>query len=740
MTVKTRTKKADYLLKLFQEAASAAEKSRRYKRDNEEYYYSNVDDNKTQFDDEQLDYIKAAYDIPISSKISFPIIEQFLAFLTGAKPFPRLIAPEEVTKETTMAYQNAYHGTCYESHFEREFANALRNMLVVGSGYLYVRPNNFFNETTFGIVQRHLDWKNVLVDPHSRLIDFSDADYMIIVDVMRVDKAEKFYGIKINDEFINDSSTIPSGDIFADYDFEYGFWDFGKSNTFDKKRKYIWIREFFRKEQINIYITPEGYVSVKKPVPIDIPNEEKLALRGQLNEITDRYIQLGQGQDESMQNINAINTGMEDMESPGMAQEAMLEENVQSENMNNEAAQLKEQMMQLQLQIASMPDELPGYQIEMENGETIESTEIKTIRKKRIKRELMIGDNIVEQEYLPTDIFPISHFCISHNGSPNKTFGILHYMHDLEEAMNKFISLIIRDLQTNSNRKLFYYRGTIIEQEHFESQWSRPGATIEIEPDANLPEAGMPKIIEPSPINQALTHMVDRFLSLIEYVTGMYGVLQGNSQQAPETLGATESMQNYGVQRVKLYSRTIEDPIQDFVYNTINYLQRYIPRDKYLKYFDENGDEAELQILDNREDLRFKVRVEIIKSLPTIRQMKSHLLGIVAGQTKNPYVADYLTQIMLKTLDLPEGDKLAADIDVIKNLEQQVQQLSESLKQKDSQLKSLTNNMQQKEMASKVNSEVNKAKTEIAVEKEKIKNENENEYNQNNLVEEEFSY
>jgi uncharacterized protein HemX len=84
-----------------------------------------------------------------------------------------------------------------------------------------------------------------------------------------------------------------------------------------------------------------------------------------------------------------------------------------------------------------------------------------------------------------------------------------------------------------------------------------------------------------------------------------------------------------------------------------------------------------------------------------------------------------LTQHALELIDLPEGRRWSEEIDVIQKLKQQVGQLSQQLDELQKQNKSLENNMQQKQMASRVDSavkdtEMNLERMEMEKEKEDV--------------------
>lgn len=692
----------------FTEYQSAAGEMRKYRDNCEEFYFNDVESSLSQFTQKQKNEIDRAYKIPVSTKISYPIIEQMIAFLTGNKPFPRLIAPTDAQANWTETYSKGYAGVWYESKADRELKLALRDMLVVGSGFLRARTNSFFNETTFNVVLEYVDWHSVYVDPKSKKEDFSDAERICIQKSMPKGKAEKEYNIKISDNNLFDD---PSGFTAPSDNDDYVAITDGSSTSNDKK--IVWIREWFEKVETNIYIGDDRYVSLKKPKQILIPNEDKLKLK----ELIDKTVQ-GQQEDSRLQNEigQAKQSGVpESFTEEGLDDQDEynnIAENVQGQFQGQQTVS-PEQLTQMQTAYAKMPNKVPAFKLIDELGNEHLVRSITKIKDKKIKRLLIVGNQIIEEEVLNFDRYPLIHFTISHLRSPNKTYGVIHYIMDLVKAMNKFWSMMIYEMQVNNSRKVLYPQGAIIDKTKVESDWAKPNSWIEYVSNPSLPDGGMPTILEPSPLNQASQAIVSSLLQLVEYITGIYGVIQGNQNEAPNTFGATQSLQTFGTQRVKLYSRGLEPPLEDLAYAVISYLHLYAPRDKYLTYFNSDNQQDQVMFLDDGVDLQFKCRVELSNSLPTIRTMTAQLIGMVSAQTKNPYVADFLTKYMLKILDLPEGKELSEQIDVIKQMEQQISQLQQQLQASDQRGKALENNLYQKELAHKVDLEAEKQKSAI---------------------------
>ena len=702
----------DKLNKRFKTASTARAEIDKYRVVHKEFYYNDVDSTKSQFDRQQMNNIQQTYNIPISTKISYPIIEQMLSFLTGTKPFPRLVGATDEDGELASIYAEGYKGVWYESKSNRELKNALKDMLVVGIGFIKTRTNDFFDESTFNVIHEYIRWKHIYIDPESRKEDLSDAEYIIHAYPMPLSKAKKKFDTDIQ---------IPSNfsiDGYGSMDDDAGG---GFSEDNDEDKALVYIKEFYEKEEKSVYISENGDVSLKRPKPIEVPNPKKLVLGEQIDALKQQLNEMMQVQQQTANQIQEIDQVPNAMPSDASLDTAMNEQEVRNSNneLNQEIEGLQAQLQELQKMFGQEPNKVPAYQLTNERDEKIISFDPVRTTKKRIKRTLMAADQIIEKEYLPVENYPIVAFTMQHAGITNKTYGIMHYILDLQKFLNKTYSMLIYDMQISNRPKVFIPEGSVVNKKKFEESFSLPGAMLEYKANDRLPNGGKPEIIQPSPLSQVTTYVIQEMTKLIEYVTGIHGVVMGDSSSMPNTASATSSLQNFGTQRVKLYARNIEPSLEALATTTIEHLQHYAPKDKQMMYIDEKSKPKAFQLLSMKDDLKFKIRVDIVNDLPTVRHQMATMLSAVAGQTKNPYVADALTKEVIKLLDQPDLVDLAEKIDAMKQLEQQNQQLQEELKTKDGQIKVLTNNQMQKDASHKIEKAATEAQKDIDIEKVK---------------------
>lgn len=690
--------KPKYYIELFKYLSSAKSTYTKNKRFDEEFYFSDVEGTGSQFTKAQLETIRKKYDIPISSKLTYAIIEQLLAFLTGAKPYPQLTANTDTPEASLFkrTFEELFNNVWTESQADQSMYLTLRDMLTTGSGYMRPRKNDFYNESTFNCIIENVPWTDVYVDPTSRQADLQDAQYMCIAKGMSVERAENEYDITLNQEDWNQEGDLNTGLEPTVEGYEYiQSWDL---QSLDKKKKFVIVKEFFEKKNVYLYITDQDQILKAKPTPISIPNPEKQQLAMEMAQVQQQMQAMAsQAQVADPSQIGATEGAQE-----GIQQGAM-------------------QLQAMQKALSLMPDMVPALKgITETDGEVI-CQKVFKIKKIRIHRTLQVGRKIIEQEILPVDIYPIHHFTVSHFRNPNRTFGIVHFIKDVVKAYNKFLSLAIYNLQISGSPKIFYAQGTVADPVKFEQHLSIPGSVNEWIPDSTLPDGGRPQIVEGAPLQQSFVQLIGMMTQLAEYITGIYGVMQGNANEAPATLGATQSLQSFGTQRIKLASRAIETPLSQLMYSTVSLLRKYIDRSK-LALIDANGDQAELSAME-MDNLEFRTRVQITSSLPTSRQMAATLLATLAGQTANPAVQDLLLESSLKFMDIKEADEIKEKVDIVKQMQSQLEQLGQQAKDLEGQLRAAQNNLAQKDIVI----EASKAKQQIAAEQAIATNEIKNE-------------
>jgi hypothetical protein len=319
---------------------------------------------------------------------------------------------------------------------------------------------------------------------------------------------------------------------------------------------------------------------------------------------------------------------------------------------------------------------------------TIEEKDLKVLAK-----YISLG-KYCEKYYLPLDGYNITPFIDEFAGNPYP-LGSLDFLYGMQRALNKFVLLTLLNASLSNNMKMMAVKNSINKQ-MYEDSYAVPGALIEYEWEEGQPP---PKEINPTPLSGEFFAFPEKLISMMEYITGIFGVMQGNPEDAPRTASGLISLQNYGGQKVKLLGRNMEEALMNVGDNTIALFQNYAGFNQVIQYFNEQSrkpEQLEFNTIEVYDGGRFKVnndlsvgkyksRVEIRQDYGSERQGKAMVLSQVLNVTKNPA----LIKPILKLADIPEIDDILGEIDQIAKLQQQTgqqQQAMDRLQQVNTQL------------------------------------------------------
>lgn len=332
-----------------------------------------------------------------------------------------------------------------------------------------------------------------------------------------------------------------------------------------------------------------------------------------------------------------------------------------------------------------------------------------------VQRVVKVGNLIIDKELMPITFYPNFPYVAGHCDTPY-TYPVMHYIVDLIHALNKIMAITIENAQKGSNFGMTAAEGSIVDEERFQRDRSTPGATTYYVPDASVPDGGRPQIVQPAQLSNAWFTLFKEIISLIEYITGIFDLMQGNAANAPQTMGATNNITNFGTQRVKMTARGLDQTNQELLNCMIEYIQAYAPPGNLMRYLadsealmeirtnvagiiqqqseqpgfeEKQGGQQMATIIENMTtenvkailgDIKigeYKVAYRSSNNLPTTRQMALQVIQTVMSRMSNDAMSMAVMKMALQLMDYPEVDKLLREADMVQQLQQQVEQLAE---------------------------------------------------------------
>lgn len=379
-----------------------------------------------------------------------------------------------------------------------------------------------------------------------------------------------------------------------------------------------------------------------------------------------------------------------------------------------------------------------------------------------VKRTLKLGQLILWQEILPITKYPIFDYVHLHNRNPFP-YGVVHNIVDLEYAANKLIALIIENIQKSPGGGVMAAAGSISDRNKFVKERSRINGIAEFEASPDLPNGGAPIQMQPQPLNSAAYTMFKDLIGLMEKITGVFDLVQGDGANAPQTLGATTSIQNFGTQRPKMYARRLDWTNQDVMETVIEFMQAYSPMGNMLNYIEgtsawmsiemdvkskmqetdkgqqpvpnEYGDQTATYIHDEvtRQTTailgsvkvgQYRVRYQSSNNLPTTREMAKQVLQSALQVASDGSTQMVIMQSLLDLIDFPETDKVLNDINLANKLQDTISQLQEKVANDQKELKRLEKDneiLMYKAKDAELQALVTVAKKDVAIAAKEIK-------------------
>ena len=104
-------------------------------------------------------------------------------------------------------------------------------------------------------------------------------------------------------------------------------------------------------------------------------------------------------------------------------------------------------------------------------------------------------------------------------------------------------------------------------------KWAQPGVGIEVDFDM-----GQPVVASPAPLPNELYNNEQTAKNDIDHQLGLYEMMMGNSQAAPQTYKATISLDEFGQRKIKSKLADIEGALQRLAKVAIQLMQELYQR------------------------------------------------------------------------------------------------------------------------------------------------------------------
>ena len=340
-----------------------------------------------------------------------------------------------------------------------------------------------------------------------------------------------------------------------------------------------------------------------------------------------------------------------------------------------------------------------------------ELIEVVEVVQTRIKITCTVGDLLLYEQILNTDIYPIVPVPNIWTGTPYPKSDISK-VQDSQRLLNKLFSLTLSHAQASAGLKLLVPEGSVDDLGQLEQDWARPNAVIPYNP-----EFGAPHFPAPQSLSGEFYNLISRIEHYIDLSFGIPELMQGFKESAPETVRGTAMLAEMGETRGKSKLRDIEGSLTRLGRSIYNLSKGHYTYAKTFRIIQPNNDITEFTVNNMYDDKSQEVNA-IVNDIT----IGHYDVRIISGSTlPSNRVAEYNMYLEAFKMNLVD------DVEVLKKTEifdkegvlqrkGQMAQMQSYIKQLEEQLKKLSGDLQTAEretMSSRKRAETEKFKSRL---------------------------
>jgi len=483
-----------------------------------------------------------------------PVIEMMKYFSTSKTPRWQAVAAEGSDTDVASVHADIAEYCWHLSNGDSIYSSVIQDALVKGVGWFQIDVDPDLDKGMGEVVYKRLEPFDVYVDPMARDFLMRDAAYIIIKKDLSKTQLMQLYPeskAKIrkatssannsNGMFMTDRDTMASDSIQPN-DVGYDAYDPETSELDDV----IDIYETYSKEKYVLY-------NVFLQIPANVKDIKEMKAN-MLKQIDDRKMELQVSYKEKALEIQEL-----------VAQGEMIYERAELELKRLEEQnekELKEFELQLTNQIQESSSQIEQQiltQSELDiimNDPLIKSTIMEAVKfyDTRVKVSVTLGsDTMLYETTLPINNYPLIPIPYMWTGTPYPQSAVLPLIGKQQE-INKSHQLMVHNANLSSNLRFVYEEGSIPEAE-WEQYSSAPGALLKYRQGFTPPTP-----INPMPINNAFFSNVQQGKQDMEYISGIYSSMQGDTGAQHETYRGLLAQDEHGTRRIKAWMQTIVEP------------------------------------------------------------------------------------------------------------------------------------------------------------------------------------
>ena len=651
-----------------------------------------------------------------------PVVEMLNFYATANRPRWQAVGVEGSDTDVAAVFSDIADYVWDLSDGVSLYANCINDAITKSVGYLLVTVDQDSDDGMGDVRIIQPDPFDIFIDPKSRDMLLRDASYVIIRKVLPKEHLKKLYPqfkakiSKANSDIVGFEENYTEKS-FGSSQKDFSFKDIGESESVTGKGENDQLIEFFEcYEKIKI-----EYINVFYKVPLT--DEQKQQMQEQVQmQMEEQAKELEVRMLEEQQRLQMA------LQSGEILQERYdLELEKLQKGMQQQLQQMQQQLMKdMQDRMETIENAVitkKEFDILVKEDKFKETVvEAIPFYQNRIELSCVVGDVTLYKKVLPEGIreYPLVPFHYKWTGTPYPISAVSPLVGKQQE-INKSHQILVHNASLGSSLRWMYEEGSV-DTEIWERYSSSPGALLPIRPGAAPPTP-----VQPAPLNNAFFNLSQGAKQDMEYLAGIYSSMQGDTGQQHETFRGMLAIDEYGTRRIKQWmNHFIEPALKQLGTLVMNYTQAVYTANKRFRIVQpsaiQEGREVEINVPiynDMGEAIgksmdysaaKFDIRVISGSTLPLNRwaylaELKELMqLGVIDDIA------------LLAETDIKNKPLIAKRKSMLSQLQGQVGQMEEALKDKEGTIETLERQLVQAGIKAKVGQaeiEINKKKEEV---------------------------
>ena len=631
-----------------------------------------------------------------------PIIEIMKYFVTAQNPRWKAVGVTGDDADIAQMHSDISEYCWYLSNGKSLYSQIILDSLTKGVGYFLIDIDQDADMGKGEVVFKRIEPYDVFVDPMSRDFLFRDAGFITIrKNVSRTQLKNLFpeFARKIqkagpgSGSGVTETLSLRDREESKNIQIEDISLGIGPDGADEDIIAYYETYEKIKKPYINAYIkSPPDDVEMREiQKSIDVEIQEFAA---------EMQVQL---EEKKMQIQQALQSGEIIPDRAQLELEKAEKDTAEAIERQQQLLQSQAEELRSKIEQTIIPEE--DFKELMKQPEFADKV-VDSVKfyENRIKLCCSVGDDTFLYEYeLPITEYPIVPIPYLYSGTPYPMSAVMPLIGKQQE-INKAHQIMIHNANLASNLRWLYEEGSVDEEE-WERYSSSPGALLKYRQGFNPPTPVMP-----AAINNAFYTITQEGKSDSEYISGVPSAMMGFTQEQPETYRGLLANDEFGTRRLKAWMGSIVEPALEHLGKCFQMVsQNHYTIDKVFRLIQPEAGQKE-----GGQEKEVRVNIPIYNDYgKAIGKWHDYAAGkfdirIVAGATMplnrwalleeyfRWFQAGLIDDIaMIGETDIRNKERIIERKSLYSQLQSQLQQMQEAVKDKDGTIETLTRQLVQ---------------------------------------------